>query len=435
MILTIILFICILGLLVFVHELGHFAMARRMGIAVEEFGFGFPPRLIGFQRLTRKKIVKVAEREETEVAVTDYSLGGAEVIKETIQEKTEEIDEVMLIKKWRVVRGTRQPEKKKLKTGTIYSLNWIPVGGFVKIKGEQGDSSRDQDSFAHKKVWQRTLVLSAGVLMNFLLAAVLLSLGFTLGLPSIIDEHLPPQAVVRERAIQIVDTQEGSPARQAGLQMGDFITAVDGQPYVRIVDFQTYTKPRAGQKITVSIKRGQEAKTVTVIPEDLGKQGEGLIGVWLAETGTVRYPWYYAVWMGAKTTVSLTGQILAALYELIKNLLISQRVSADIAGPVGIAVLTGQVAKLGFIYILQFTALLSINLAIINFFPFPALDGGRVLFLIIEKIRGKPVKQKIEAAIHNIGFLILIGLIIIVTFRDVARFGDSIKGFFSNLFG
>ena len=217
--------------------------------------------------------------------------------------------------------------------------------------------------------------------------------------------------------------------------MGDFITAVDGKKIITTNEFQSYTKPKIGQEMTITIKRGGEEKDITIIPEDLYNNNEGKIGAWLVETGIVSYPWYYAIWMGAKTTISVTWQILVAFYDIIKNLITAQQLSADIAGPVGIAVLTGQVAKLGFIYILQFTALLSINFAIINFIPFPALDGGRVLFLIIEKIKGKPINQKVEGTIHTIGFFILIGLVVIITFKDISRFSESIRGFITNLVG
>lgn len=391
MLLTILLFIVILGLCIFVHEIGHFFAAKKTGMRVEEFGFGFPPRIIGIQKDDNKK--------------------------------------------WRLVKRNKKDHPDEDPAGgTIYSINWIPVGGFVKIKGEQGDMQGDHDSFTQKKIWKRAVTLSAGVAMNFVLAFFIITIGFNIGLPSVIDEPLSLQATIVERNLQILEVQEESPAAKAELQMGDFITAVDENEFIATDDFQAYTQPKIGQEITLSIKRGNEEKQATIIPEDLYDDGKGKIGVWLVETGVVKYPWYYAIWMGAKTTVSITWQILVAFYEIIKNLIITQQAGVDIAGPVGIAVLTGQVAKLGFIYILQFTALLSINLAIINFIPFPALDGGRVLFLIIEKIKGKPINRRVENAIHTIGFFVLMGLILFVTFKDVSRFSESIKGFFTNLF-
>jgi len=394
MIVTVLLFIVILGLLIFVHEMGHFVAARRMGIAIEEFGFGYPPRILGIQRLNGQK------------------------------------------KKWRFIKGRKTPEDNDKSEGrTIYSLNWIPIGGFVKIKGEQGDKASETDSFTHKKIWQRAIVLSAGVIMNFLLAVVIISIGFSIGLPAVINETISSRASVQERKIQIIEIEENSPAAQAELKMGDFILAAGNTEYIYITDFQSYTKPRLNQEITLTIRRGQEIFEKKLVPADLNNKGEGMVGAWLAETGIVSYPWYESIWMGAKTTVLITWEILKAFFEIIKNLITSQPVAAEIAGPIGIAVITGQVAQLGFIYVLQFVAILSINLAIINFIPFPALDGGRFLFLMIEKIRGKPLKQQVEGAIHNIGFFLLIGLIIIVTFKDFSRFGDSIKGFFSNIFG
>jgi len=151
------------------------------------------------------------------------------------------------------------------------------------------------------------------------------------------------------------------------------------------------------------------------------------IGIAIAEIGTVSYPIYLALGEGLRQTVLLLGAIISAFYDLLKNIFLGHGVTAEVAGPIGIAVLTGQVAKLGWIYILQFTALLSINLAIINILPFPALDGGRLLFLGIEKIKGRPVRRELEALIHNIGFILLMVLILFVTFKDVARYGQAFR--------
>lgn len=435
MLLTIFVFIVILGVLVFVHEFGHFITAKRMGVAVEEFGFGFPPRIFGLQRLTGQKIKKIAAREEVEIDIEDYkTTEGKEVIKESVSDKIQEIDQIVPVKRWRIIRGGKEPKKiNGLEGQTIYSLNWIPIGGFVKIKGEQGGSKQDKDSFAHKKIWQRLFILSSGVAMNLILAFILISIGFSLGLPSIVDENTPSYAQIKQVKIQVLEVSKDSPAEKAELKMGDIIVSVDNQPINKIKDFQNYTSNKIDTQISLKIKRGNEEIEKSVIPEDLNKNGQGIIGVWLAQTGLVSFPLPQAIWMGLKTTLSVIWQILVAFFEILKNLIISHKVSADIAGPVGIAVITGQVAKMGFIYILQFTALLSINLAIINFIPFPALDGGRVLFLIIEKLRGKAVDQKIESLVHNIGFIILILLVIAVTFKDVSRFGSNIREFFQRI--
>jgi regulator of sigma E protease len=162
--------------------------------------------------------------------------------------------------------------------------------------------------------------------------------------------------------------------------------------------------------------------------------GKGGVGIALSETGIVRYPWYLAIWQGFKMTFILIWAIITAFYELIKGLIYGHGVSADLAGPVGIATITGEVARMGFVYLMQFTALLSINLAVINFFPFPALDGGRFLFLIIEKIKRAPVKRELENLIHNIGFALLMILVLVVTFRDVAKFSGAFSNIWNKLF-
>ena len=359
-----------------------------MGIGVEEFGFGYPPRMIGLQRRTNSK-------------------------------------------KFNIIFGKIKDKENK---NIIYSINWIPFGGFVKIKGEQGENLTDKDSFATKKIWKRATVLSAGVAMNIIFAMILLTIGFFIGLPTAIDNNASPLAKIKNHNIQIAQIQENSPAKNSDLQVGDIIEKINGLPVTNIQNFQNSTQPALNKEISIEVKRGNEILQKTITPIDLDNNGKGKIGTWLVETGLVSYPWYYAIWMGVKTTLSITWQIVVAFYELFKNLIVQQQLSADVAGPVGIAILTGKVAKLGFIYLLQFTAILSINLAILNYIPFPALDGGRVLFLVIEKFRGRPVNQRIEATIHSVGFMLLMGLVLFITFKDLTRFSSNISSFFSNLF-
>ena len=155
----------------------------------------------------------------------------------------------------------------------------------------------------------------------------------------------------------------------------------------------------------------------------------------LVETAIVKYPWYLAIYKGVIATFIWMWAIIVAFATVIKNLIVGVPTGVEVAGPVGIAVLTGQAAKMGIIYLLQFTALLSLNLAIINILPFPALDGGRLFFLILEKIRGKAVKQEWENVIHNVGFLFLMGLVLLVTFGDVIKYGGGVFGAIKHLFG
>ncbi len=358
---TLLIFIAVLAVLIFVHEIGHFLSARWSGVAVEEFGVGFPPRLAKFK-----------------------------------------------------------------KGKTIYSINWLPLGGFVKIKGEQGDHAEDRDSFAHKKIWQRSLIISAGVVMNVVLTMILLSVGFMIGSPQILSDDLSTHAKVSDRQIQIFSVLAETPAQQAGLEAGDVVISLDGQKFNSLTEFKNYLASKDNSAVKVTIKRGGEEINKEITPKILATGNPPVLGIELIQSGIVSYPWYEAIWVGAKSTVYLAKEIVVAFYTLIKNLVVHQEVAVELAGPVGIAVLTGEVAKMGFIYLLQFVALLSLNLAIINFLPFPALDGGRFLFLIIEKIRGKAANQKWEAIIRNIGFVLLIMLVLVVTYRDVVRWGDRI---------
>jgi regulator of sigma E protease len=362
-------------------------MARKFGVKAEEFGLGFPPRAFGVYK-------------------NNYG-------------------------QWKFIRGAKEISDCP---GTIYSINWLPLGGFVKIKGENGEGQNEADSFAGKKIWQRAFMLSAGVVMNIVLAAVLISAGFMIGLPQALDGQLSARAHVSDKKIQIVQVMENTPAGLAGLQIGDAILSIDNNNFSNYQELQDYVASNVGNKLIYKIKRGQDITETSIIPALMPEINRGGIGIAITETGIVSYPWYLAIFEGIKTTFILTWAIIVAFYELIKGLIFGQGVTADLSGPVGIATLTGQVARMGLVYLLQFTALLSINLAVINFFPFPALDGGRVLFLIIEKIKRSPVKTEVEGAIHNIGFALLMLLVLIVTFRDIAKFGYVFQNFFEKIF-
>ncbi len=362
--LTIILFVVVLSLLVFMHELGHFLVARKMGMKVEEFGFGFPPRL------------------------------------------------------WGVKRG-----------GTIYSINWIPLGGFVKIKGESGEDRQDPESFAGKPAWRRLFVLVAGVAMNWLLAAVLLSATFMVGSPSIVDGPLPASARVREPAVRILTVLPESPAARAGITTGDELVSVEGQAFEDAELARTFITERSAKGVTLVFRReNQETYQVELVAEELPEVQTKAVGIRLVTTALVSYPLHLAVSQGVAVTALTTRDILFAFGGLLRELVTTGRVTGDLSGPVGIAVMTSQAAALGFVHLLQFTALLSINLAIINILPFPALDGGRVLFVLIEKLRRRAVNVHRETLAHNIGFILLMILVLIVTYRDVVRFGGQIIG-------
>ncbi|PIS05507.1 MAG: RIP metalloprotease RseP [Candidatus Buchananbacteria bacterium CG10_big_fil_rev_8_21_14_0_10_42_9] len=386
MLVTIIIFIAILAVLVLVHEWGHFITARRAGIKVEEFGFGFPPRAIGIYKAKDGR--------------------------------------------WKAVgRKVAQADS------TIYSFNWLPLGGFVRIKGEQGESESDPDSFASRSVGRRIWIISAGVLMNLVLTVFLISLGFLIGLPQVIDKSIPPSANIKDERIQIIEVVEGLPASRQGIVLGDTIASVDGLTISTLDEIQDYLDSKIGQEVVVTIRRGDETITQSITPEILEETGRGGIGVGLVNVALVSYPVHLALWNGIVTTINLFWLIIVAFYELFVSLVSGHGVTVDISGPVGIAVITGQVARLGFLYVLQFAALLSLNLAIINFLPFPALDGGRVFFLILGKLKGKPIDIKTETIAHNIGFFILMLLVLLVTVRDISKFGDKFSSWWQSFAG
>ncbi|MFH0830746.1 MAG: RIP metalloprotease RseP [Parcubacteria group bacterium] len=358
MLLTVIVFVIVLGVLIFVHELGHFITAKRAGLTVEEFGFGFPPRLMSIRR-----------------------------------------------------------------GGTRYSLNLIPFGGFVRILGESGEEQDNPKSFAGRAIGVRALVVAAGILMNFLLAVVLLTITNATGMATALEPEVAfsARAAVSESRVTVTLVEAGSPADETGLRPGDSIVAVAGEPARAVAETVQAISSRAGQAVPLTVKRGQEQHDIMLTPRISPPDGQGPIGIQLVATATVRYPWYWAPVQAVRQTVILSGQIFVSFWHLVVRLVQTGSVGSDVAGPVGIAVMTGQVLDLGFVPLLQFTALLSINLAIINVLPFPALDGGRLLFFLIEKTRRKKISQKVEQALHTLGFGLLIALILLVTVRDVLR--------------
>lgn len=384
---TLIIFIIVLGILVLVHEFGHFWAAKKQGIGVEEFGFGFPPRLVGLQR--------------------DPATGKRKLIwgaKET---------------------GKNEP--------TVYSLNWIPFGGFVRIKGESGEAANDPDSFVAKSIGRRALVIAMGVIGNIILTAVLLSIGLYVGMPQAIDESISSYARVSDRRIQALTILPSSPAEQAGIKAADELFKINGQEIASGQQFKDFVNQNVNKEITVTIKRQDQPQDIIVTPIVLKETGKGGIGVGLAEVATVSYPAWLALPKGIQMTGYLLKAIVVAFGVLLRDLVLGKPVTMDVAGPVGIAVMTGEAARLGWVYLLQFVALLSANLAVINALPLPALDGGRFLFLLIEKFRGRPVSRKVEVLIHNTGFVLLLLLVVLVTYRDLARYSGPVVQWASKL--
>lgn len=382
---TAIIFILILGVLIFVHELGHFLVAIRNGIKADEFGFGFPPRIVG-------------------------------AIK---NDKT---------KKYEIVWGNKEIKSKN----TIFSLNWIPLGGFVSIKGENG-ANKDKDSFLTKSAWVRIKVLAAGVTMNFILAWFLLAIVFANGAPEAIEDSQK----VKDAKVQISQVMENTPAKEMGLAIGDHIvkicTSREACQYVsKVEELRNYINRNKGEEIIISLKRGVEVLELKGIPRKDFPADQGALGVGLARTALIQYPWYEAIGRGLEAVVDMTVLIITTLFSLLSQLIMGQKPAMEVAGPIGIAIMTKQASALGLTYLLQFTAILSINLAIINILPFPALDGGRIFFILIEKLKGSPVNHKFENVANSLGFLLLLLLMVVVTFKDFIQYEliDRIKHIF-----
>jgi len=381
MLLTVIVFILILGVLVLAHEAGHFLVAKRNGVGAEEFGFGFPPRIVGFYRDENNKK--------------------------------------------RIIWGNKEIDQIKRKAdATVYSINLIPIGGFVKITGEDGLAKDDPKSFASRGAWTRFKILFAGVGMNFILGVFLLAFAFQLGLPEAVDD-----SVFDDQAkVQIGQVVKDSPAENFGIEMGDEVSSVVVGGMEEKIDsteqFQGIIAQNAGKEILLNIKRSGQAEVIEkrIMIREVAPEGEGLLGVVLVKTIFKQYGFFESFWLAVKTELAIIVAILSFIGDLFIKLFTDEPVQADVAGPVGIAVLTGQVARLGLAYVLQFAAMLSINLAIINLLPLPALDGGRILFLGIEKIKGGPVSQKVEGIVHTAGFVFLITLMLFITVKDFINF-------------
>jgi len=325
---TIILFLLILGVIVFFHELGHFVMAKLYNVKVEEFALGFPPKIFG---------VKKGETE--------------------------------------------------------YRLNWVPLGGYCKIVGEDGEEKENPRSFGSRSIFQRFQIISAGVLMNFFLAFVIFSFIFMIGFPqditgkdlSIIKagENSSQASViineenaksVKDIKIQISEIVEDSPADKAEMKIGDTVVQVDNKKINSIEDLQNYTQENLGKPMMLSITRGKESFTKEIIPRENYPEDEGAMGVSLAQTAVVSYSFLEAIKQGFEYTVHLTIFIIMAFAGIIWGLITTGKTVAEVSGPVGIAIMTQQAAAMGFLTVLTFTALFSVTLAIIYALPLPALD-------------------------------------------------------------
>ncbi len=291
---------------------------------------------------------------------------------------------------------------------TRYSLNALPLGGFVKLAGEE--DPKTPGSLASKKPAVRILVLSAGSTMNALLPVLLFSLAFI----------VPHDVVFSQVTVQ--EVKAGSPAAQSGIKAGDIVIRLDGKPVRNTGDLQRYIQLKLGREITMLVRHSDSTtETVRIVPRWQPPAGQGATGIVIkgSSPAIVRqsYPFWQAIPLGAGECIDT--------FVLFKNGIISMFIGtapASVAGPVGIAQITGEVARAGLSPLLEFAAFLSINLGVINIFPLPALDGGRIAFVILEWLRrGKRVPPKVEGMVHLIGFALLMAAALLVTYQDILR--------------
>lgn len=346
--------ISIISLLVLValHELGHFLVAKKFGVKVEEFGIGIPPRIIA------KKFGE-----------------------------------------------------------TVYSLNLLPIGAFVKIYGEDKEI-KDERSFSEKTILQRALILLGGVVAFWVVAFVLLTVIMGLGFSVAISDDTPsPNA-----RVMILGVEDGLPAAEAGMLSGDILIELSSDDreveVERVSDVRSFLFDNRGSEVAALVERGDSNEELTIISHE----DDGIMGVFIERTEIRKYPWYEAPFYGALMTGKMTTNVVYFLGSSAKRAIFGQPLppGVQVAGPVGIVkdFFAGAIER-GLVDYLQVMVMVSISLAIFNLIPIPALDGGRLLFLAIEKVKGSPINQKLEQNLIAGSFMMLLGLFLLVTFYDI----------------
>lgn len=347
---TTILFLLVLSILVFVHELGHFLVAKLFNIRVDEFAIGFPPKI--------------------------YSKTYGE---------------------------------------TTYAINALPLGGYVKIHGENPEdelNSDDTRSFQNVSWWKQVLVLVAGVTFNIIFAWLLLSLSLMIGTSKASTEGVPQEYIYGTQSVVIQSVIPKSPAEIAGLKAGVVIESIQGQPIKQAKDVQAIVQQATSSVLVLANTEGVTS-SYTIIPN------KKAIGVSLAEIASVRMPIGSALIYGAQGTYNLTLQLASGVFGFFSKLFVGDASWEEVSGPVGIAKVVGGAGREGFVSVLFVAALISISLAIMNILPFPALDGGRITIALVEGIIRKRLNTKFVNTVNTLGFLLLITLMIVVTVKDI----------------
>ncbi|MEK7547146.1 MAG: M50 family metallopeptidase [Patescibacteria group bacterium] len=363
----------IIGLIVFFglvililgHEAGHFLTAKLFGMKVDEFGFGFPPRIKAWRFGTKKG--------------------------ETLRQAQGET--------------LRQAQGE-----TEYSLNWLPFGGFVKISGEEEQITNPEKLqslspeekkhyFLFQSAWRRFIVIASGVLVNFVFGWLIISFIFMVGTPPV---------------LVINGVQPGSPAEKSGIVAGDII-----KNYSNADDFVGFINQHRGQQVNLEIIRGNENLSITAVPRIPISENDGALGVQFSESGVKPSGFFQALASGFRESIFICQATVSAIYELFKNLFLHGSLLAGVVGPVGIFSVAEKTGSIGLIYLAQLMGIISLNLAVLNLIPFPALDGGRLLLIVVEKIKGSPVPLKAQSLVNGVGFAVLLLLMVAITVRDV----------------
>jgi regulator of sigma E protease len=357
-------FLVVLAILVFVHELGHFIAAKKSGIKVTEFGIGFPPRIFGVQR-----------------------------------------------------------------GETLYSFNAIPFGGFVKIFGEDPDEeslsgSEKGRSIGAKPKYIQSIVLVAGVTFNILFAWILISLGYMIGLPT--SSNYAGPGNVENIELVVTDVTPSSPAAEAGVMQNDRIVGLTSEGKYRLDELNAtavsnFIEAHGREGVVFSLVRSGELIEKEVVAREGVIANRVAIGIGMDTVGLLQLPPHLALYAGGLKTIELTKATFIGIVGFLGSVIIGSGDFDQVTGPVGIAGLVGDVTALGFVYLLSFTALISINLAVINLLPFPALDGGRLLFIAIESIIRRPIPVKVVNWLNGAGFVFLLIIMAIVTINDIIR--------------
>ncbi len=422
---TLVAFVIVLGVLIFVHELGHFILAKRFGIQVDEFAFGYPPRLLklwqergkivlGGKTLTIGRRTQVPRQLEAgkRVVYTSYQETSGEEVVTRLELVPENMSDEEASQKY----GQPVYVVEQLERGTEYTLNLIPFGGYVRMLGEEDPSA--PRSFASKSKRVRIAVLVAGAAMNILLAIVVFTATFMLG---------APEPIAMEN-VMVLGVADGSPAQRAGLRIGDIIESLDGMAVRSPEELVALTQERLGKEVRLVVRRGEETLQVLLVPRPNPPAGEGAMGVSIqaavSKVDIVYYPLGEALIKGVEQVFNTVALTISVPLLILRGILPAEAVRP--IGPYGIYQQTASAVQatvqMGWWYpILSLLGLISTALAITNLLPLPALDGGRILFIVIEAIRGRRVDPAREGFVHFIGLALLIALMMIISYFDIIQ--------------